>query len=169
MKSLRALREHMISLDWSRSYINASIGKIRRAFAWGVKEELVDVSVHQALLRVRGLQKGRSAARETEPAGPVDDVVVEATLPHLPPIVADMVRVQRLLGRRPGEVCCVRPCDLDTSGAVWVYSPATHKSEHRGSERRIFVGPKAQAILRPYLEREVTSYCSPPQNLSSGL
>lgn len=94
--------------------------------------------------------------------GPVDDAVVEATLPHLPPIIADMVRVQRLLGCRPGEVRCLRTCDLDTSGAEWVFSPATHKTEHLGSVRRIFVGPKAQAILRPYLKREVMRYCFSP-------
>jgi hypothetical protein len=44
-------------------------------------------------------------APELPPVRPVDDEVVEATLPYLPEIVADMVRLQRLTGARPGEVC----------------------------------------------------------------
>ncbi len=32
-------------------------------------------------------------------------------MPHLPEIVADMVRSQRLTGMRPAEVCFMRPCD----------------------------------------------------------
>jgi hypothetical protein len=40
---------------------------------------------------------------------------VEATLPFMPPMVHDMVTLQRLTGARPGEVCRVRPLDLDMS------------------------------------------------------
>jgi hypothetical protein len=43
---------------------------------------------------------------------------VERTLPHLPPMVADMVRIQRFVGCRPAEVCLLRPADLDRSGDV---------------------------------------------------
>jgi hypothetical protein len=34
---------------------------------------------------------------------------------------------------------------------------------HRGRERVIFIGPKAQAILRPYLLRPAESHCFHPQ------
>jgi integrase len=73
-----------------------------------------------------------------------------------------MVRFQRLVGCRPEEVCIVRPCDVDRSGDVWVYRPESHKTEHHGRERLIFIGPKAQAILRPYLLRESETYCFSP-------
>ncbi len=162
-RSLKAVRDYMIEQGLSRSYINGCISTIRKAFAWAVEEELVDVTVHQALLRVRGLKKGRSAARETQAVGLVTEATVEATLPHLSPVVADLVRIQRLLGCRPGEACDLRPCDLDTSGEVWVYIPASHKTEHHGKQRQIFIGPRAQAILRPYLDdRDPTSYCFSP-------
>ena len=78
-----------------------------------------------------GLQKGRTPARETEPVVPVSDEVVEKTLPILPEVVADMVRFQRLTGCRPGEVCILRPRDVDRSGEIWRYVPASHKTEHR--------------------------------------
>ncbi len=44
---------------------------------------------------------------------PVDDSIIEATLPHLQPVVADMVRLQRLTGARPGEICSIRPADVN--------------------------------------------------------
>src|SRR2546430_10597149 len=50
------------------------------------------------------LRVGRGKARESIPVVPVEVAVVEATLPHLPPIVADMIRVQLATGMRPGEL-----------------------------------------------------------------
>jgi integrase len=111
---------------------------------------------------VEGLKKGRTSARETEPVKPVEDMVVEATLPHLPPVVADMVRFQRLTGCRPGEVCHLRPMDLDRSREVWAFQPTSHKTEHHGHQRVIFVGPKARAILLPYLVRPADAHCFSP-------
>ena len=82
-----------------------------------------------------------------------------ASAPHLPEVVADMVRFQRLTGCRPGELFILRPCDVDRSADVWRYVPESHKTEHHGRERVIFVGPQAQAILRPYLLRDAKAVC----------
>jgi len=95
-----------------------TIDRIRRMFKWAVAEELVPASVSQALAAMPGLRRGRTDARETEPILPVDDATVEATLPCLPEVVADMVRLQRMTGMRPAEVCILRPSDLDRSGDV---------------------------------------------------
>jgi integrase len=108
------------------------------------------------------LQRGRTEARETEPVKPVSDRDFEATLPHLPEVVGDMARVQRLTGCRPGEVCAMRPKDIDRTGNPWQYRPASHKTVHVGRERIIFIGPRAQAILLLYLLREPESYCFSP-------
>ncbi len=162
-KQLRAVREHMIrEHDCCRSYANGAVRKIKRLFAWGVEEELIPVKVHQALLRLSGLRKGKTSAREAPAIQPVDDATVQATLPHLPEVVADMVRFQRLTGCRPSEVCSLRPVDIDTSGVVWSYNPAEHKTAHRGRDRRIFIGPKGQDVLRPYLLRPAESPCFCP-------
>lgn len=45
----------------------------------------------QRLNAVGGLKLGRTDARETAPVEPVPDDEVDATLPHLPPVVADLV------------------------------------------------------------------------------
>lgn len=56
----------------------------------------------------------------------------------------------------------MRPCDIDRSGDVWVYRPRTHKTQHHGHHRTVLLGPKAQAILRPYLLRAAHSHCFSP-------
>jgi integrase len=114
---------------------------------------------------VPGLRKGRTEDRETAPILPVDDSVVDATLnpdTYLPAIPADMVRLQRFCGCRPEEVCALRLCDLDCSRDVWTYQPESHKTEHHGRERMIFVGPKAQEVLLRYLARVTQSHCFRP-------
>ena len=118
--------------------------------------------MYHGLMAVSGLRKGRSEAREPDPVQPVDDATVQATLPHLTPVVADMIRFQRITGCRPQDVCNLRPCDVDMSGDVWLYRPDTHKTEHHDRERIIPIGPKGQDILRPYLLREKESHCFRP-------
>ena len=160
--ALKALQLRMIEAGHCRRYANSNIDWIRRLFKWAVSEELVRPAVYHALATVPGLRKGKTEARETAPIRPVDDATVDVTLPHLPPIVADMVRLQRLTGCRPGELCLIRPCDVDTSGDVWRYRPESHKTEHHGRDRVIFIGPKAQDVLRPYLLRDNGTYCFVP-------
>jgi integrase len=87
----------------------------------------------------------------------VDDHVVEATLPHLSPVVADMIRVQRLTGCRPGDVIQLRASDLDMSVNPWEFRPRRHKNQHRQRQRIIPVGPKAQAILRNYFSLDLAA------------
>jgi integrase len=158
----KAVRQTLVDAGHSRPYINKLLAIVPRVFKWGAAEELVPASVFHSLRTVEGLKKGRTKAPEPEPVLPVEDALVEATLPHVPLIVADMVRFQHLTGCRPGEVCQLRPMDLDRSGEVWCYRPASHKTEHHGRERIIFIGPKAQAVLRPYLLRDATVYCFSP-------
>jgi hypothetical protein len=67
---LKAVRQRMIESDLCRSVINQRVGRIVRMFRWGVSEELVAETVYRAHTTVRGLEKGRCAARETEPVRP---------------------------------------------------------------------------------------------------
>jgi integrase len=62
----------------------------------------------------------------------------------------------------------MRTIDVDTSGRVWTYTPESHKTEHHGRERRIYLGPAAQEILRPWLRRELTAYLFQPLEAEAG-
>lgn len=148
---LAAVGQKMISAGLCRNVINGHLSRIKRVFKWGVSQELVPPSVYHGLQAVPGLRHGRSEARETEPIGPVSDAVVDATLPHLAPPVRAMIEVHRLTGMRPGEVCSMRGRNIDTSGATWIYRPEQHKGRHLGRRKEIFLGPRARAILTPFL------------------
>lgn len=160
--SLKAIRLQMIEVGNSRVTVNGDIDRIRRMFKWGVSEELIDESVYRRLATVDGLRKGRSDARESAPVPPVPDDVVVATLPYLPPVIADMVRFARYTGARPGEVCIIRPMDIDRSGTVWIYTPESHKTEHHDKTRAVVIGPKARGVIERYLERSADGYCFRP-------
>jgi integrase len=158
----KAIRQTLIDAGHSRPYINKLMAIIPQVFKWAAAEELVPASVFHTLRTVAGLKKGRTKAPEPEPVLPVEDTLVDATLPHLPEVVADMVRFERLTGCRPGEVCQLRPMDVNRSGEVWTYYPESHKTEHHGRERVILIGPKAQVVIRPYLLRDSSTYCFSP-------
>ncbi len=160
--ALKVVRQQMVADGLSRKLINQRIGRVKRMFKWGASMELIPASIPQALAMVEGLKCGRTEARETAPILPVEDRIVEATLTHLPDVLADMVRVQRLTGCRPAEVCMMRPCDIDRSGEVWEYRPQFHKTAHHGHQRVIFIGPQAQAILLRYLARDPHAHCFRP-------
>jgi integrase len=149
--ALQSLRAKMIEKGWCRRVINRATDRVKMVFKWAVAKELIPPSVYQALQTVAGLRMGRCAARESDPVKPVADEVVEATLPFLSRTCAAMVQLQRLTGARPGEICAMRIGDINRTTDVWVYAPASHKTAHHGHGRTIFLGPKAQAVLQPFM------------------
>jgi len=148
----------------SRTYTNSQIGRIKRIFKWAVSEELVHPSIYQGLQTVVGLKFGRTDAKETDPVKPVSDEQVQKTLPYLSPQVAAMVNVQRLTAMRPGEVVIMRIKDIDMSKEVWLYEPHDHKNRWRGSKKLIAIGPRAQDVIRPFLEKNPTEYLFSPRD-----
>jgi integrase len=162
--ALEVVRDRMVARGNSRKYINQNVGRIRRMFRWGVSKQLVPVEIYQALTALVGLKKGRCNARETGPVLPIDDAIVDQTIPHLTnSTTADMIRFQRLTSCRPGELFVMRPRDVDRTGGgyegVWLYFPESHKMEHRDRHRVIVIGPKAQRMLAKYLLRDADEFC----------
>lgn len=162
--SLKAVRQHMIELGWARTNINRRIDRVRRVFKWGVSDELVTPSVLQALQAVDGLREGRTNAKESEPVKPVSTRDVESVLPHLSSQVATMVRLQLLCGCRPGEIVAMREFDIDKTDDIWVYSPHRHKTAWRGHQRHIFIGPKAQDLIREFLREDPEEFLFRPSD-----
>jgi integrase len=152
----------MIEAGLCLTTINAHVGRIKRMFRWAASNELVPAVVFHGLQTVEGLRRGRSDAREPREVKPVPDDRVDAVLAHVPPVVAAMIQLQRLTGMRSGELTIMRGSDLDTTGRVWTYTPATHKTEHHGHERPIYLGPRAQEIIGPYFKADFSAYLFSP-------
>jgi integrase len=179
--NLRAYRDALIAGSWRtpkeqsalqksrgqdgtvcRAVANQRVSRIKRLFRWGTEMMLLSPDVWHGVQSVAGLHRGRSSARETMPVLAVDPETVDATLPYLPPTVADMVRVQLLTGMRPGELCAMRGVDIDVTTPVWIYKPARHKTQHAGHLRHIAIGPQAQFILRRYWKTDADAFLFSP-------
>jgi integrase len=172
--ALEACQEAMVAKEWSRKSINRQTIRIRKMWKWAASREILPGSIYQDLQTVGGLVKGRNTPsgripKERRRVRSVPDDVVEKTLPHLPDVPASMVRLQRLTGMRPHEVCELRPIDIDMSDPTcWAYRPARHKTEHEDKDRDVFIGPRGQAVLRPFLGLEVMGYVFSPRRSEAG-
>jgi len=152
--SLKFIREKWIEAGHSLSTIRKREGQLKAAFRWAAENEMISAETANAICLVRGLKKGRSKARNPKKVKPVPDEVVERTIPFMSPIVADAVRVHRLCAMRSQDVINLRAADIDRSQMPWKYIPHTHKNANRELTREIAIGPKARAILIPYLDKQ---------------
>lgn len=159
---LKSIREHWIARGIVREQINKRAHRIRRMFAWGIEEELILPGVIERLAAVAPLKKNRTTAKEGTKVLPVPEAAVEATLPLLNRHIRAMVEIQRLTGARPGEICLMRTADLDMSGDVWLYRPGEHKTEHHEHDRVIVLGPRAIALIKPWLRADRDEYLFSP-------
>lgn len=169
--------EHGQQRPQSRKVVNRNVVRIRTFFRWAESEQLVPAHTFNTLLTVSGLEEGARGVIEHDAVLPVPEADLEATLPQLNYVVRAMAQVQLWTGARPGEVVYLRPCDLrredkvelapgfslDTGGKVWVFKPDEHKTAYRGHTRVILFGPKAQEILRPFLDRPADAYLFSPR------
>jgi len=108
---------------YARPMIRKYINIIRDVFRRGMKYHGVPAEIHYALFSHEHLKRGKTKAHEYRKPKLVPDDIVDKTLPHMTPIIADMVRIQRLIGCRPNEVRIMRSCDIDREmyEDVWVY------------------------------------------------
>ncbi|HUT11327.1 MAG TPA: site-specific integrase [Thermoguttaceae bacterium] len=159
--ALVACRQKLIEAGICRKRINQHVTRIRHVFKWGVARELVLESVWRSLCAVEGLRVGE--AIETEPVKPVPEDHVAAIEPFVTPQIWAMVNLQLWTGCRPGEACLARTIDIKMQGRIWEYRPHSHKAEHHGKERVVYLGPHAQTIIEPWLKSELHAYLFSPR------
>jgi len=159
--ALVACRQKLIEAGICRKRINQHVTRIRHVFKWGVARELVLESVWRSLCAVEGLRVGE--AIETEPVKPVPEDHVAAIEPFVTPQIWAMVNLQLWTGCRPGEACLMRTIDIKMQGTIWEYRPHSHKAEHHGKERVVYLGPHAQQLIKPWLKSELHAYLFSPR------
>lgn len=160
--ALQSCLEGLVKEMLARQTINKHLHRIRRMFRWAAKQKLVPASVYHELLTVDALKLGRTDAPEGKPVKPVAEAFVDKVRPLVSPQVRAMIDVQLLTGMRPGEVCILRACDIDMSGRVWMYRPESHKLQHHGRTREVYIGPQAQAIIRSFLKPQLGAFLFSP-------
>lgn len=150
-EAIIAIRRGKKQRRLTRSTVNRYVRIIIRAFRWAVANERAPRDIPEALSCVEPLRVGEFGVPEGRTVKPVPEAHVDDIREHVSSIVWAMITVQRYSAARAGEVCVMRPKDLDVSGNVWLYRPPQHKNRHRGHERVIYLGERSQAVLKPLL------------------
>ena len=170
---LRALRDRLIHMPYTgrararygdqrtRVNVNTFLSAIKGMFRWLAETETVGGSVYHGLLAVRPVGPGQSMAKERVRRKPAPVADVAACLAFMSPTVRAMVDLQMVTGLRAGELCGIRPMDLDMTGPVWRYNLA-HKTEAYVGERTISIRPRGQDIIRPFLNRPADAHLFSP-------
>jgi integrase len=159
---LKDVRADIVRSGLARETVNRYAAHIRQMFEWAVSEELIPERVYVALKTVKALLAGRTDAPDHERVKPVPIAFVEAIQPYVSRQVWGMIQMGLLTGARPGEIVSMHVGDINTSGRIWEYVPREHKMQHKGQDRVIMIGPKAQAILQEFLKPSVVAYVFSP-------
>lgn len=72
------------------------------------------------------------------------------------PASADVLSITRFRAQSAAQIAEL----TEDAGEVWFFKVEGHKTEHKGIERRLYLGWEAQKLLRPYLvDRDPDDYC----------
>lgn len=131
--------------------------QVQKMYGWAAYQGWVRESIAQRLALLPGLPQ--DAFRATEPIQPVADESVRAVAQAGPAQRRTrwMIRIQRLIGCRPGELCRMRwdeisrhPGSDGNRSRRWHWRPGKHKTKHRGKTKLYVIGPRAQQLLEQW-------------------
>lgn len=151
-KDLELVRSTWVEEKLTRNHINEKTNAIRRMFKWAAAHEMVPASTWKALEAVENLRHGQGG-RESSAVRAVEQSRIDAVQSHVSRQVWALIQLQLLTGARGGELFGVRLADLDMSGEVWDFRLTAHKTSHKGKERTIHFGPKAQEVIKQFMPR----------------
>jgi integrase len=137
------------SKRFNRDVLNRHTRRIISIFKWGVWKELCKESTWQKLTVIPPYKKGEPGTFEGRKRKPVSDDVLIRTIKYAVPTEAAMIKVHRLTGARPGEICNL------TVGALYLKEGkillTEHKTKAHVGERTVDLRPEAREIIAPYL------------------
>jgi integrase len=137
-----------------RDGINDYVRRIVTLFRWGVSVGLVNPMTAWGLTTVKPLEPDYPDTFDHPEREYVTDDVIIATLPLLPPTLQAMIKLQRLVGMRPGEVFGMKVGDIDTKSVpgIWLYRLTSHKTMKKTGKKRVLpLNETEQSLIRPYL------------------
>lgn len=140
----------------SPQYVNMQVQRLRKAFKWAVSEELIPAWVHHGLMTISPL----ASAKVQKTGAEWDDV--QLVLAEVSPTIAAMILVQWYTSARAKSVCNAKASQFTPSGDLWIWKPQ-HKRESADGELELPVGPKCQAILKPFIESAGDGYLFNPR------
>ncbi|MCL2305720.1 MAG: hypothetical protein FWC43_10285 [Planctomycetaceae bacterium] len=111
---------HLGTMDYAQSEVRRKFKFIRRVFNWGGQsrydletwDKLPAIIPAAFISEMNAIKMDSIHGHENSERKDAPEEHIEAVLKHLPPHIGDMLRVQRLTGMRPGEVCKMRVADI---------------------------------------------------------
>ncbi len=158
---LRGIRDRMIEegnlckrgQKKAQTTINTQIKIIFLIFEWAANKDWITDDTLISLAHLRPLRIGDDGVLAPRKIVSVPEQDVMSVVKIMKEPLGDMVQTHWLTGMRSSEVCHLRKCDIVIEdNGLWRYQPYTHKTETKGKERVIFLGPKCQAILQKYCD-----------------
>lgn len=160
---------------YCRTTLRSWVATLKRIYRWAVESQLLSAEAAASVLAIGKLPI--DDARRERDVEPVPRTHVEATLPHLTPTLAAMVRLQLLTGMRPSDLFNMTGAEIHRGGVVklggifrdldkeglWVYVRKAHKTDRFGHLRIVNLGPAARAIVEPRLTRPADAYLFQPE------
>lgn len=164
------------NLQLTRRGVNRKVTRLLSVLRWArsrgllTREVWADCSAIEPLKRGEcGNRRERIRERRAVTLEEVERVAEACTCRH----VAAMLRVQALLGCRPGEIAAMRWADIDKTPVIvdgvtlWTYRvpEATGKTSHHGRAISYPVSPAAQRILEEFPAPPAAFIFSPQQSM----
>jgi integrase len=163
--ALKKWQAKLAEKELSRGYIDVCISCIKQTFRWAVSEELIPPSVWHGLQSVRSLKSGKSKAKESVKRQPVPWAWVEPVLEECSPAIRAMILIQWFTGARSMSVCHAKPSQFTQDGEFLLWRPK-HKTEAKVGEIVLPIGPRAQAVLAPFLADDTERYLFSPREMN---
>jgi integrase len=134
---------------YCRRVVNARVKRVRTIWRWGEEAKLVPPGAWEALRAVKPVLSNRPGARDRPRARTTTLAEVKRVARGLTAVLRAMLLVQWWTGMRSGEVRAM--CAGDVDAETRSYVPRQHKTDYLGHSRRVELGPRAWAVLRPWL------------------
>ena len=175
-KKLKAVRNDILEEGMrtrgglNRGYVNDHVGIIKKMFRWAVSEEILPRDIGPALCAqldaVENLHKGKDPrATEGKKVPPAPKSDIRKARRSMSRQIRTMVDLQLITGMRPDEVTIMRPIDIEKANGIWLYRPEDHKMDHKGIRKVVPLGPRAQKLLAPWLDRDLNAYLFSPREV----
>ena len=142
------VKEHGERAGWSVGYANKLVNFLRKILKWGFSYDLVPAEVYERIRLIPPISVRETKMEETLPVREVADDVVRKTLPFMPPVIADMVKLQRGACMRPSEVRLLKIDEISRTESNWRVYARVHKTSRTGLTRFIVFGEAETEILR---------------------
>jgi integrase len=136
----------------TRSGVKQRLCYLRHFFRWAVSKEYATGDILDIIRAHKIPETNLMTLSAGTTKRSVSDDEFRETLARVSPPYDTILRLLRLTGARPSEICGMRPVDIEQlADDAWIYRPESHKTKRLGKHRVIVFEAKCIELLRGHL------------------